>query len=78
MVRKASLERVTKETEINVNINIDGKNDYKINSGIGFLDHMLEQLSKHSFIDIDLMLRVIYILIIIILLKIQVMLLAKQ
>ena len=54
MVRKANLERVTKETDIKVNINIDGKNNYKINSGIGFLDHMLEQLSKHSFIDIDL------------------------
>ena len=33
MVRKASLERVTKETDIKVNINIDGKNNYKINSG---------------------------------------------
>ena len=54
MVRKASLERVTKETDIKVSINIDGENNYKINSGIGFLDHMLEQLSKHSFIDIDL------------------------
>ena len=54
MVRTASLERVTKETKIKVKVNIDGKNNYKINSGIGFLDHMLEQLSKHSFIDIDL------------------------
>ena len=54
MVRKARLERVTKETDIKVNINIDGENNYNINSGIGFLDHMLEQLSKHSFIDIDL------------------------
>ena len=54
MVRKASLERVTKETDIKVDINIDGQNKYRINSGIGFLDHMLEQLSKHSLIDIDL------------------------
>ena len=54
MIRKAHLERVTKETDIRVNINIDGKNNYKINSGIGFLDHMLEQLSKHSSIDIKL------------------------
>ena len=54
MVRIASLERVTKETKIKVKVNIDGKNNYKINSGIGFLDHMLEQLSKHSSIDIDL------------------------
>ena len=49
MVRKASLERVTKETDIKVNINIDGKNNYKINTGIGFLDHMLEQLSHHKW-----------------------------
>ena len=54
MIRKASLERVTKETDIKVSVNIDGKNNYKINSGIGFLDHMLEQLAKHSFIDIEL------------------------
>ena len=54
MNRKASLERVTKETNIKVSVNIDGKNNYNINTGIGFLDHMLEQLSKHSFIDIDL------------------------
>ena len=54
MVRKAELERVTKETDIKVKVNIDGNNNYKIKSGIGFLDHMLEQLSKHSFIDIDL------------------------
>ena len=54
MVRKAKLERVTKETDIKVKVNIDGNNNYKIKSGIGFLDHMLEQLSKHSFIDIDI------------------------
>ena len=54
MTRKASLERVTKETNIKVSVNIDGNNDYRIKTGIGFLDHMLEQLAKHSFIDIDL------------------------
>ncbi|MAJ24761.1 MAG: imidazoleglycerol-phosphate dehydratase [Rickettsiales bacterium] len=54
MTRKSSLNRVTKETNIKVSINIDGNNNYNIKSGIGFLDHMLEQLSKHSFIDIEL------------------------
>ena len=54
MVRKAKLERITKETDIKLKINIDGDNNYKIKTGIGFLDHMLEQLAKHSFIDIDL------------------------
>ena len=54
MKRKAKITRKTKETKIDVEINIDGKGNYKIKTGIGFLDHMLEQLSKHSFIDIDL------------------------
>ena len=54
MNRKAKIERVTKETEIKINLNIDGINKYSVDTGIGFLDHMLEQLSKHSGIDIDL------------------------
>ncbi len=54
MNRKAKLERITKETEIKIDLNIDGINKYSINTGIGFLDHMLEQLSKHSGVDIDL------------------------
>ena len=52
MKRKAKISRKTKETDISVEINIDGKGRYKINTGIGFLDHMLEQLSKHSLIDL--------------------------
>ncbi len=52
MSRKAKISRKTKETSIAVEVNIDGKGDYKIKTGIGFLDHMLEQLSKHSLIDI--------------------------
>ena len=52
MKRKAKISRKTKETSITVEVNIDGKGKYKINTGIGFLDHMLEQLSKHSLIDI--------------------------
>ena len=54
MKRKAKVSRKTKETSINVDLNIDGKGKYKIDTGIGFLNHMLEQLSKHSLIDISL------------------------
>ena len=53
MNRKAKISRKTKETSIAVEVNIDGKGRYKIETGIGFLDHMLEQLSKHSLIDIS-------------------------
>ncbi len=53
-MRKHSLTRKTKETDITVKIFLDGKGANNINTGIGFLDHMLEQLSKHSMIDIDL------------------------
>tara|TARA_B100000579_G_scaffold270055_1_gene222989 strand:+ start:377 stop:967 length:591 start_codon:yes stop_codon:yes gene_type:complete len=52
MKRKAKIARKTKETNILVDLNIDGKGKYNIKTGIGFLDHMLEQLSKHSLIDI--------------------------
>ena len=51
MKRKAKIIRKTKETSISVAVNLDGKGKYKIKTGIGFLDHMLEQLSKHSLID---------------------------
>ena len=53
MKRKAKINRKTKETSINVEVNIDGKGKYKIDTGIGFLNHMLEQLSKHSLIDLN-------------------------
>ena len=53
MKRKAKISRKTKETSITVEVNIDGKGKYKIDTGIGFLNHMLEQLSKHSLIDIS-------------------------
>ena len=51
-MRKATVSRATKETNIVVNINLDGTGIYEINTGIGFLDHMMEQLSRHSLIDL--------------------------
>ena len=53
-MRQNALNRKTKETEIKVKILIDGKGVSNINTGIGFLDHMIDQLSKHSLIDIEL------------------------
>lgn len=52
-MRKASVERATKETQIRVVVNLDGTGTYRIHTGIGFLDHMLEQLSRHSLIDLE-------------------------
>ena len=54
MSRKAKILRKTKETSIAVEMNIDGKGIYKIDTKIGFLNHMLEQLSKHSLIDLKI------------------------
>ena len=51
-MRQASLERNTKETQISAEINLDGTGSYDVSTGIGFLDHMLEQLSRHSLIDL--------------------------
>lgn len=52
-MRIAKVNRKTKETSIEAEINLDGKGIYKIDTGIGFLNHMLEQLSKHSLVDIN-------------------------
>jgi imidazoleglycerol-phosphate dehydratase len=54
MARKAKIIRKTKETSISVEVNLDGKGSYKVGTKIGFLDHMLEQFSKHSLIDLKL------------------------
>ncbi len=51
-MRTAKIERNTNETKISAEVNLDGTGAYDIKTGIGFLDHMLEQLSKHSLIDI--------------------------
>lgn len=53
-MRKATVERKTKETSIKATVNLDGTGAYDVSSGIGFLDHMLEQFSRHSLIDLDL------------------------
>ena len=53
-MRSATLERKTSETRIDVTVDLDGEGRYEIETGIGFLDHMLAQLSRHSLIDIRL------------------------
>ncbi len=50
--REASVERNTNETRISVSLNLDGTGQFEVSTGIGFLDHMLEQLSRHSLIDL--------------------------
>ncbi|NLK40539.1 MAG: imidazoleglycerol-phosphate dehydratase HisB [Planctomycetes bacterium] len=49
--RKATIERKTNETDIRVALNLDGQGRYAVNTGVGFFDHMLAHLSKHSRID---------------------------
>ena len=51
-MRQAAVERATKETSIKVDVNLDGTGEYTVSTGIGFLDHMMEQLSRHSLMDL--------------------------
>jgi imidazoleglycerol-phosphate dehydratase len=51
--RSASVTRNTTETRISVSLDLDGTGKYSVSTGIGFLDHMLEQLSRHSLIDLN-------------------------
>jgi imidazoleglycerol-phosphate dehydratase len=52
--RRARVERRTRETQITAELDLDGRGHYEVETGVGFLDHMLEQLSRHSLIDIKL------------------------
>jgi imidazoleglycerol-phosphate dehydratase len=51
-MRTATIHRATSETTIDVAINLDGTGSYSVETGVGFFDHMLEQLSRHSLIDL--------------------------
>lgn len=53
-MRKANITRKTAETEISVSVNLDGTGAYANATGVGFFDHMLDQLARHSLIDITL------------------------
>jgi len=53
-VRQAQIERSTKETKIAARLVLDGAGKYAVKTGIGFLDHMLEQLARHSLMDLEL------------------------
>ncbi|MEG3087930.1 imidazoleglycerol-phosphate dehydratase HisB [Sphingomonas sp. PB4P5] len=52
-MRTATINRSTSETSIAVSVNLDGTGAYTVSTGVGFFDHMLEQLSRHSLIDLD-------------------------
>ena len=54
MPRKAEVVRDTSETQIRVAINIDGTGQQKLNTGVPFLDHMLDQIARHGLIDLDI------------------------
>jgi imidazoleglycerol-phosphate dehydratase len=53
-MREAKIQRKTNETDIEIELNIDGKGISKIDTGIGFLDHMLDLMAKHGFMDLSI------------------------
>ena len=54
MTRTATITRTTNETQIKVSINLDGTGQQKLNTGVPFLDHMLDQIARHGLIDLDI------------------------
>ena len=54
MERKADISRETRETQIRLNLNLDGNGTSNINTGVGFLDHMLELFARHGFFDLEI------------------------
>ena len=54
MARTATIERKTKETAISLSLNLDGRGESQISTGVGFFDHMLEGFSKYGFFDLNL------------------------
>lgn len=54
MKRTAKLTRNTHETKVSLEVNLDGEGTYNVSTGIGFFDHMLEQLAKHALLDLNI------------------------
>jgi imidazoleglycerol-phosphate dehydratase len=52
-MREGRIERTTNETDVAVTVNLDGSGAYQVDTGIGFLDHMLAQLARHALIDLE-------------------------
>jgi imidazoleglycerol phosphate dehydratase HisB len=53
-MRTAAVKRKTKETDISIKLNLDGKGDYKVSTGFSFFDHMLESFSRHGSFDLEI------------------------
>jgi imidazoleglycerol-phosphate dehydratase len=54
-MRKAEVKRETKETRVSVSLDLDGSGKHDVNTGVGFLDHMLDQLARHGLIDLKVL-----------------------